>query len=411
MKQSYETSELINIIKRVLHKQEGSCCYRENIDYGALYVLANQNGVANTVAGVICGNDRINDFVKKQFETKRYMVIKQQVLCDAALQELFVKLDDHKVRGLFLKGPLLKHLYPNPYQRSMGDVDVFSEETDMDRIHSIMINSGYTAGVIGYGNHYEYYRNNTIKVEYHLELVALDSEYGRKVFIKLHPESTTIASYMDIWNHTIPIDNHEYARQLTPEYHYLYVIMHMMSHFLTAGTGIRSVMDVWIMNNHYAKMWNRSLIEQLLKDYGLLTFEQYALTLADKWFDLSGLQYLPLNVDTRVLEQYEDYILGSGTYGTVEHFVTRQMDYRTGGISKLKYLSSRFFLPYKHMKRIYPIVENYPVILPVMWCYRVYEMFQTRGKSAKHKLNSVLNYDEEAAVRQKELMKEMIGEE
>ena len=404
-----ETKELLDIVKKVLHKHENPYDYREDIDYVVLYLLANKNSVANTVAGVICSNDKINNSVKKQFEKNRYLIITQQVLCNNALQALFEKLDDHKTPGLFLKGTVLKHLYPNPYLRSMSDVDVFSEERDMEEIHSIMINDGYTTGVIGFGNHYEYLFQNMVKVEYHPELVALDSEYGRKVFTKLHPDAPSIASYMDIWNHSLPIEDHEYARQLTPEYHYLYVIMHMMNHFLTAGTGIRSVMDVWVMNDHYAKMWDRDLIERLLADYGLLTFEHYALALADKWFDLEGLQYLPRNIDSQVLEQYEDYILESGTYGTVKHSITRQMEHRTNSISKVTYLMSRFFLPYKEMKRIYPIVEKYPVILPVMWCYRTYEIFKKRGRSAKHKMNTVLNADEKAALRQKKLMNKMIG--
>lgn len=404
-----ETKELIDIIKRVLHKNKNPYDYREDIDYGVLFMLANKNGVANTVAGVICSNDRIDDSVKKRFEKSHYLIITQQVLCNNALGVLYEKLDDHKKRGIFLKGTVLKHLYPNPYLRSMGDIDVFSEERDMEEIHSIMIDDGYATGVIGSGNHYEYLRQNMVKVEYHPELVALDSEYGKKVFTKLHPDSLSIASYMDIWNHSLPIDNHEYARQLTPEYHYLYVIMHMMNHFLTAGTGIRSVMDVWIMNNHYAKVWDRSLIERLLSDYGLLTFEKYALALADKWFDLTELHYIPRDIDIKLLEQYEDYILESGMYGTVEHYVTRQMEHRTNNISKVKYLMSRFFLPYKQMKSIYPIVEKCPVILPAMWCYRTYEIFKMRGKSAKYKINTVLNADEKATLRQKKLMNEMIG--
>lgn len=56
---------------------------------------------------------------------------------------------------------------------------------------------------------------------------------------------------MNIWDYSIPINDHEYALQLIPEYHYLYVIMHMLNHFFTAGTGIRSIMDVWVMNSVY----------------------------------------------------------------------------------------------------------------------------------------------------------------
>ena len=90
-------------------------------------------------------------------------------------------------------------------------------------------------------NHYEYTKYGVVKVEFHPELVALYRAYGRLVFNRIHPNAETVAKHMNIWEHTIPIDKHEYARQLIPEYNYLYVIMHMMNHFLAAGTGICSI--------------------------------------------------------------------------------------------------------------------------------------------------------------------------
>ena len=75
----------------------------------------------------------------------------------------------------------------------------------------------------------------------------------------------TIASYMDIWNHAISIDDHTFARQLTPDYHYVYVIMHMLNHLLGAGTGIRSIMDVWVLNSHYANDGQPDILDEILK--------------------------------------------------------------------------------------------------------------------------------------------------
>ena len=213
---------------------------------------------------------------------------------------------------------------------------------------------------------------------------------------------------MDIWSHTLPVENNEYARQLMPEYHYLYIIMHMMNHFMAAGTGIRSIMDIWVMNNHYSDKWDRALIENLLKDYGLFTFEKYALALADKWFGLDGVSYLPNDIETDVLENYESYILESGTYGSTAHSITREIDSRTDAASKIKFLLARLFLPYDAIKKIYPVLEKYPLLLPLMWVRRAFEVIFLRGKSTKTKMKAVAKADNDSTEKQNELMRSIM---
>lgn len=398
-----ETTELLNLVKASLRGDCSTYDAKEGINYHTVYRIAVGNSVANTVADLICSGNGVSDDVKQAFTKQKTVSAVHQVLCDRALTELFKKLDEKHIKAVFLKGSVIKKLYINPVFRSMSDIDVFAESADMDRIYSLMTELQYEAGVLGRGNHYEYSRDRIVKIEFHPELVALDSDYGRTVFSKIHPDAGTIAAKMDLWNHTAPIDGHTYALQLVPEYHYLYVIMHMMAHFLAAGTGIRSVMDVWTMNRHYANSWNRQEIEGLLSEYGLATFEKYALSLADKWFDLSGLDYLPKDIDEKRLSDFEAYILGSGTYGTVEQSINKKMNFKTNAASKWKYLFSRFFLPYKEMKEMYPVLKKVPVLLPFLWIHHAFDCLVHRRKQAIRKMNAVTNADSEKVKRQKEL--------
>lgn len=402
-----EIKELLSIIRAVLHgsRDTGNS---EAVDYVGLLQIAKRNSVANTVADVICNNSGVPSDIQEEFQKQKMIVAAQQTLADNHINDLYYELDKQQVKGLFLKGTLLRSLYPGSFLRSMSDVDVYSDESDMDKIFHLMTSSGYEPGTIGLGNHYEYRISRYVKVEYHPELVTLESEYG-KVFHKLHPEAESIAAYMDIWNHTISIDDHEFARQLVPEYHYLYVIMHMTNHFLGGGTGIRSIMDIWVMNQHYCEKWNREEIEELLADYGLLTFEKFALALADKWFEFDEIKYIPKalsegdGINSSELEQFEDYILSSGTYGDLNQTLARQLDYDTGKTNQIRFIFSRFFLPYKTMKNIYPVLEKAPVLLPVYWPYRVIEMFSKRGKAAKGKMKAVRTMNSDKAERQKAL--------
>ncbi|MBR3039870.1 MAG: nucleotidyltransferase family protein [Lachnospiraceae bacterium] len=407
-KLSKEYLFLLNTIKGILHNEETGEIESESVNYERVLRIAVENGIANTIADRIFGRKDAPENIKKEFYKQKMITMSRSIAADNNLQRVYASLDAHKIRGLFLKGTILKKLYPKAYLRSMSDADVYAAREDMDEVYSLMINMGYNTGAIGRGNHYEYMMGKGFKIEYHPELVAISSWYGDRVFSKKHPEEKDIAIYMDIWNHTLPMETYECARQLVPEYHYLYVIMHMMNHFLKSGTGIRSVMDVWVMNNHYADKWDRELIESLLEDYGLRTFEAYALALADRWFDLEKLPYLNKDVDARVLEEYERYILESGTYGSTEHYVSRELGNKTGMENKVRYLAELFFAPYGKMKRMYPVLEKAPVLLPIMWGGRAIDKFRLRGKKTRGKIKTVMKANKQKADWQSELMRKMV---
>ena len=408
-----EESFLIQILKSLLQGEKGilSVSGRQEIDFERLYLIAKKNSVANMVAFFISKCDDIPSEIKQKFEQQRMIIMMQQMKCEKALSEMCEIIQNAAIRGLVLKGTILKSMYPEPFMRSMSDIDIYMEEEGIRRITPSIIQAGFSTGTIGSDNHFEFLKYEDAKIEFHPELVARDSAYGKNVYLYCNQSDIPIAQAMDIWSHTESFKGNEYVRQLTPEYHYLYIIMHMMNHFLTAGTGIRSVMDIWVMNHHYAKTWNRKEIESLLEEYGLLTFERYVLSLADRWFDLEGVPYLPNDINPDLLDTLGDYIIGSGTYGTSAQSTYRLMGYKAGSTNKVRYLSNRLFLPYETMKNIYPVLEGKPILLPAMWVRRGVEVFKKRRNSTTHKMRIVANADQEAMEQQKRLIDAMIDKE
>ena len=67
-----------------------------------------------------------------------------------------------------------------------------------------------------------------------------------------------------------------------------------------------------------------------------------------------------------------DYILSSGTYGTMQNRVSNKVKKLGGGISgKAKYLLSRIFLPMESIKSAYPFFYKHKILLPVFFFYRI----------------------------------------
>lgn len=408
---SKEESLLIQILKSLLQGEtELLLAYNDqNISFEKLYQVAKKNGVANMAAFLINKIDSVPSEIKQKFEQQRMIIMMQQINCEKAFSEMCDILQGAEIRGLVLKGTILKTMYPDPLMRSMSDIDIYMEEESIQHISPLMIQAGFTTGTLGSGNHYEYLKYKAAKIEFHPELVALDSSYGERVYSQCDQPQTPVAQAMDIWDHTEAFNGNEYVRQLTPEYHYLYIIMHMMNHFLTAGTGIRSVMDVWVMNQHYGNIWERKELECLLDEYGLLTFERYVLVLAHSWFDLEGIPYLPADTDQDLLDSLGGYIVGSGTYGTIVQSTYRLMGYKASSKNIVRYFASRLFLPYQTMKHLYPVLDGKPFLLPIIWARRGVELYTKRRKRATRIMKSALNANHVSMESQRILIEEMIG--
>jgi len=403
-----EQQYLINILKHLLHEDDNLPSNNSDIDFDLVYRIAKHNSVANMAAYLISKDLSISADVRQKFEKERMQIIMQRIKQEAVISELKEIFDSNEKRGVILKGSIIKDFYPVQYMRSMSDIDFFMEEKDIKDIAGDIAQNGYMADLQGLGSHYTYIKYDVVHVELHSDIEPINSSYGKNVFQPRFPDATSIEEEMDLWSHTIPFKGSNYMVQLTPEYHYAYMIMHAMRHFMSSGTGIRSIMDVWVMNNHYAKKWDRDMLATLLEKFGMARFEKYAVALADRWFDLHDTVSVAPELDDDTLDAFESFIFGSGTYGNIDNGVVARMGHETNIRSKLAFLLKAFFLSYEYMKHQYPVLGKAPILLPVMWVYRVFDVFHKRGASAKHKLHSVVNADEKKAQTQKEMLDELL---
>ncbi len=76
-----------------------------------------------------------------------------------------------------------------------------------------------------------------------------------------------------------------------------------------------------------------------------------------------------------------EYILSSGTYGTIQNWVkTRITKYGNGLMGKMRYLFHRLFLPMRVIQSISPLFVKCPILLPFFPLYRVIQALTVRRK-------------------------------
>ena len=166
----------------------------------------------------------------------------------------------------------------------------------------------------------------------------------------------------------IPDAEVPYLLHFTPEDFYVFVIAHAYKHYSNSGTGIRTLADIYIMNQKLGGTLNWEYVDSELRGLGIFSYEHESRELAQKLF---GITELPMEANLSEAEQQMlTYYLGASTYGTIENRILHQMQklQPDGGAitayTKRKYLLSRIFPGREWCKESVPTVYKYPVLLP-----------------------------------------------
>lgn len=251
---------------------------------------------------------------------------------------------------ILLKGAVLQHLYPETWMRNSCDIDVLVKEADLERAISILTEQmGYV--LQSRSAHDVSLQLGNTHIELHFNLL----EEGRA------KQSFEVLRH--VWDSASAVgDTCEFV--MADDVFYFYHIAHMAKHMHMAGCGIRSFIDVWILNHRvdFAAQERRDL----LAAGGLLTFADAVMELSEVW--LSDASHTPLT------KELERFVLYSGTYGSMQSRVAMS---RSKSKGRTAYCLSRIFLPYKSMCLSYPILQQRPVLLPLYWVKRIVRILCT----------------------------------
>lgn len=280
---------------------------------------------------------------------------------------LFDALEKAGIRYMPLKGSVLRGQYPLSTMRSMSDLDVLFDVSRAEDVRRIMTALGYETASFEHYHHDVYVKEPFMNVEMH-----------RILFGELSGGQT----YFDrVWERSVPTQGKTSRRLMVPEDQYIYLLAHMAKHFSYGGTGIRSLMDIWVATRRPAAPLDQTYIAQVLDELGLTVFSGRMEMLVRVWFEGAD-----MDEPTALLSAY---LLGSGAYGTRQHHTEKEMALQTGhrSAASLRYAWGRLFLPLATMKMIYPILRRWPVLLPACWMARTLQIMTVRRKDAAAEWN------------------------
>ena len=289
----------------------------------------------------------------RAFDQAKKKAIRKLALFEVERMAIAQELEKAKIWYLPLKGILLKDWYPKAAMRQMTDNDILCDSSKMAEIRQIMESLGYTCELYEEYNHDTYSKPPTLEFEMHHSLFD-ESHYPQHY-----------RYFQNIQEKLLPVNGAAYCRKMTDEDFYLFVLTHIYKHYSHGGTGLRSLLDVFVFLCAHPDL-NRDYLDAELAKLEIADFEEKINRLSQKVFT-GGM-----------LDKYEqsdlDYYISSGNAGTYENQEYNQMANNLGGDdskeSKRRFLKSRVFISGKALEKNYPFFAKHKALYPILFIYR-----------------------------------------
>ena len=263
----------------------------------------------------------------------RYEMIK------ADIEEICACFEQNEIDYILLKGAVIRDYYPEPWMRTSCDIDILVKEDYLDKAVKALVD--------------EHQYKTDGKKTYHD--ISLFSPFG--MHLELHhnikegqPKYDVLLS--QVWDYANSVEGQKYRYAQSNEFLMFHLMAHMAYHFINGGCGLRSVIDLWILEQHLSI--DRESLEKILKQAELYEFYRVVNSLAYYWMDQD-------ETEEQIVLAVEKYVLLGGAYGT------RSQNAAVGRVKKggrLKYFWSRIFMPYESLAILYPVIKRHRILTP-----------------------------------------------
>lgn len=290
----------------------------------------------------------------RAFDQAEKKAIRKLALFDIERAKILRTFDEKGIWYLPLKGIVLGDCYPKRAMREMNDNDILCDSSRMDDVREIMTALGYTCESFGDENHDIYSKKPTIDFEMHRTLF----------FENVFPQYKEY--FDDVFDRLVKDEGSDFGYHMTCEDMYLYMICHMHKHYVAAGTGLRSLLDICLYNRRYYSTLDKDHLALELEKLGLSNFEKDMRILADKVFNGGEL--------TDVEREKLDYLIRSGNNGNTDNAVSNRIDRLLGGddskAAKRKLILKRVFISGEVLKQRFPLVYKHKALYPFLLVFR-----------------------------------------
>lgn len=362
--------------------------YIKNINLNALYKLANSHSLTAIVCMALENAEAFsnNPNILKPFQQDKDKAIRKLMLLAAERQKLLAFMEKSGIWYLPLKGSVLSELYPKLGMRQMSDNDILFDSEHRTDIKNYFEQNGYNIEHFEEGNHDVYVKQPIYNFEMH---VALFHDYHDKLWLQY---------YENVKDRLVPDEGKNFGYHFNDEDFYIYTVVHIRKHYVSSGTGLRSLMDIYIYLHNKGESLDWSYIDGELNKLDMVDFERDCRLLSQKLFSDPD-SFWKISISDNEEEMLQ-FFIGSGTYGNTKNRIERkikELNPQETGVttrSKLLYIKNRIFPDMEWIRTYKPKIAKHKCLIPFYIIFRGFRALLFRRRKITSELRVIKNMND-----------------
>ncbi len=342
---------------------------------GKVYTLALRHDLAHLVGQALSKLNLPDSEQLSKCKNTAWQALTRCAQLEYECERAYAVLEEAGIPFIPLKGAVLRGYYPEPWMRTSCDVDVLVKEETLDAaIRALEDTLAY---------------RSRPKTDHDITMISPSG-----IHLELHYDTIQERYEINgcrrvlstIWDTAVQDSPNGCRFHLPDAMFYFYHMAHMTKHFDVGGCGVRSFLDVWVLN-HRVKH-SKENRNALLAEGGLSKFASAAERVAGCWFSCEA--------GDEMTKAVSDYVLRAGLYGDEKNRAALGKARMGGGVRYV--LLRRIFMPYEYLKAEYPILNKRKWLFPFYQVVRWSRMLPRGGwRSALRELKANTSVSEEQA--------------
>lgn len=349
-----------------------------------LYNTAKSHDVAHIVAnalekkGVFDNGEISGKFRKKKLVA---MYRTEQIVYDFG--NICSCLEKNQIDFIPLKGAVIRDLYPQKWMRTSCDIDILVKKEDSEKASDILCKTLSFKRKDGKTLHdFQLLSPTGVLLELHYTLIEDDCL------------PKTAPCLENVWDDAVLTEGYKHKYELSKELFMMYNTAHMAKHVLHGGCGIKSFVDLYILEKKLS--FDTDKFNELLEKSSMLKFHNGAKKLCRVWFENEQ--------HDETSRQLEKYVLEGGVYGTASNGAAMSAG---KGVSKTKSLMNNIFLSYEAMCVVYPNLKERKMLYPF---YQVKRWFRIFNKDKRKKISDLTSIRNNVSQEKQSSAKKLIDD-
>ena len=374
----YEGRFLVNTVGGIMRQDDLREMYGR-VNWEKMFREADYHKIANIIYLASLGKgDEIPERWRERFFERYQKALRFGDVYREAQQEILMMMEMMNLPCFVISSCAVRELYPVPEMAACGLLKLLVDEKSYVLAKGYMVDLGYETDYSykGYGEHMKNAAGFDMEIYYKLPLRTRLYDKNMKLMLETAP----------FWG------RYKYVRGFSLENQFVYMLASAAYAYVTDALLIRNVLDLYVFHRMWKEKMNIESIEKRMEGFRVDELGKKILQIAYMWFGSKGEKASDgLPEDIKVYDILENRILSRGVLNNetdqqalkLERLVQREINREQFREKRAAFTEKwrkrrkntgrmlRWVFPeYKYMCVIYPILEDFSILLPICWIWR-----------------------------------------